>query len=139
MTATETTIDILHALLRGELAAMAAYQQALELAAGETQATELLAIQRAHREAAEALRQQLSYFGGTPESGASSWGIFAKAIGQVAALRVLHDGETQALRDYEEALEDETLPGECGLLIRATLLPQAHRHLETLERLLEAE
>src|SRR5688572_24562249 len=106
-----TTIDTLNSLLRGELAAVETYQQALAKLGDTKGAAELRRVHAEHRAAADALRQHVHQHGGQPAQGSGAWGAFAKAIegtaklfGNDAALKALKEGEEHGLKEYQRAL-----------------------------------
>lgn len=138
----EHCIKVCNSLLRGELSAVEAYDQAISKHADNTGASELHRIRDEHATAVSRLRENVREMGGTPEADSGAWGLFAKTIqsaanlfGRGSALESLQQGEEQGRRDYESALKDEeVLPG-CKVLIRDELLPGTQRHIATLERL----
>jgi uncharacterized protein (TIGR02284 family) len=136
-------ISVLNSLLRGELAAIETYQQALEKVGAEPGAEQLRHIHHEHRDSANSLRQLIHDYGGQPDQSSGAWGTFAKTMeatgklfGNYAAVRVLKEGEEQGLRSYEEALRDEDLAVECKTLISQILLPQTRAHIRVLEHLM---
>jgi uncharacterized protein (TIGR02284 family) len=153
MTGTQTAsktgghIDTLNSLLRGELAATETYQQALaKVGDSGPGSAELRQIHVEHREAANTLREHVRKHGGTPDHGSGAWGVFAKAVegtaklfGNAAALKALKEGEERGIKDYENALNDATLPADCQTLIRTQLLPQTQSHIPVLDRLMSAQ
>ena len=142
-TATETTIDTLNSLLRGELSAVATYRQAEHKFAGRPEADELRRIGEEHRQAAESLREEVERWGGQASAHSGAWGALAtlvegaaKLFGDTAALRALKEGEEQGIDDYESALDNPELPPECHSLIAGTLLPRCRAHLLALDGLM---
>jgi uncharacterized protein (TIGR02284 family) len=140
--ATSTT-DTLNTLLRGELSATETYQQALAKLGDTKGADELRRIHKEHREAANTLRQHIHDHGGKPDQGSGAWGAFAKAVegtakafGADAALKALKEGEEHGIKEYEDALEDDSVLPDCKTLIRSTLLPQTRAHIPVLDRLM---
>jgi uncharacterized protein (TIGR02284 family) len=145
MTATQSTVETLNTLLRGELAATETYQQALEKISEEPGASDLRTMHVEHREAANTLRQHVRNLGGLPDTGSGPWGAFAKAVegtaklfGNVTALKALKEGEEHGVKEYRDALEQD-LPSECRMLIVSKLLSQTERHVQTLDRLIEIQ
>ena len=135
-------VDTLNELLRGEIAAVETYQQAMEKIGNDPGAAELRQIHDEHRAAANALRLHIRDHNGTPDHGSGAWGAWAKAVtgvarlfGNSAALKALKEGEEHGIKSYEKALEEKDLPEECKQLIR-TLLPQTRAHLPILDRVL---
>jgi hypothetical protein len=134
----DTTIE---RLLRGELAALETYEQALQHAHDAGKMGRLTAIRNDHAAVAEQLRR-LGH--GTRVTSSGPWGAFAKAtegvatlIGDRAAIRALKAGEDHGVRVYQKALEDDELDPELEALIRDAILPKSHAHIQTLEELLE--
>jgi uncharacterized protein (TIGR02284 family) len=140
-----TETNTLNSLLRGEMSAIETYRQAIDKLGQEPHdpwIEELRAIQRDHRDAADALWHHVEQHGGKPSEGSGPWGAFAKAIegtaqllGNAVALKALKEGEEHGLKDYEETLQDETLPADCQALIRG-LLTRQRAHIEAVDRLM---
>jgi len=137
------SVETLNSLLRGELAATETYQQALAKVGDEPGTSDLRQIHHEHRSAANTLRQHVHQHGGQPDQDSGAWGTFAKAIagtaklfGNAAALKALKEGEERGIKDYEKALEDESLHADCKALIRTTMLPQTKAHISVLDRLM---
>src|SRR5262245_16837462 len=84
----DATIATLNSLLRGELAAVETYRQALEKVEADDagKAASLRSLEAEHREAARQLRDQVVRLGGTPEAGSGAWGAFARAVAGVARM-----------------------------------------------------
>jgi rubrerythrin len=138
-----SALDTLNELLRGEMAAIETYRQALEVAEEGEPAETLRALRLHHRDAADVLWHHVEAHGGQPSDGSGAWGAFAKAVegtarllGNRAALKALQQGEEHGLQKYEEALRNG-LPLDCEMLIRETLLPRQRQHLPVLGDLLE--
>lgn len=128
-------------LLRGELAATETYQLAMA-SASEKVVDELSAIHRDHRSAANSWRELAHHAGVKPIRRSGVFGMLVKAVertatflGDNAMLRGLKMGEEHGIRSYQRALRNNCTP-ECEKLIRATLLPQTHAHIDALDRLL---
>jgi rubrerythrin len=140
-----TDVSQLNSLLRGEMSAIETYRQALEKVGeeGAFGVEELRALQRDHRDAADALWHHIEQHGAEPSHGSGPWGAFAKAVegtarlfGDTAALKALKEGEEHGLKDYEEALKDSSLPADCIALLRS-LAARQREHILTLDRLME--
>jgi hypothetical protein len=131
-------------LLRGELAALETYEQALQRSHDAAKMGRLTAIRNDHAEVAEKLRRLLAEADARRDvKGSGPWGAFAKAtegvatlIGDRVALRALKAGEDHGVKLYEKALDKE-LDAELEALIRDAILPKSRAHIETLEELLE--
>jgi uncharacterized protein (TIGR02284 family) len=140
---TTTNTDTLNSLLRGELSAVETYQQALDKLDDTKGSAELQRIHDDHRRAANTLRQHVHEHGGQPHQGSGAWGAFAKTVegtakllGADAALKALKEGEEHGIKEYEDALEDQSLAGDCKTLIASTLLPQTRAHIPVLDGLM---
>lgn len=145
MQTTTTETPTLNSLLRGEMSAIETYRLALEKLADsdEPGVADLRALQRDHRDAADALWHHIELHGGSPSKDSGPWGAFAKAVegaarlfGNAAALKALKEGEEHGLKDYEDALKDHDLPADCQALVRGFLEKQ-RQHILTLDRLIE--
>jgi uncharacterized protein (TIGR02284 family) len=140
MAKTEQGVKTINGLLRGELAAVETYQQALAKVGEDKGAPQLRQIHQDHINAANALRKQIHSEGGEPTRSSGAWGTFASAVegtaklfGSSSALKALKEGEEHGLKDYEKALQDSELPSEAQALIRSSLVPQTRAHVATLE------
>ena len=144
--ATVTDTNVLNSLLRGEMSAIETYRQAIEKLGSDPHdpwIEELRALQRDHRDAADALWPHVEQHGGKPSEGSGPWGSFAKAVegvakllGNTGALKALKEGEEHGLKDYEDALQDHNLPADCQALIRG-ILPKQRAHIAVIDRLME--
>ncbi|HEX9942573.1 MAG TPA: DUF2383 domain-containing protein [Thermoanaerobaculia bacterium] len=145
MQTTTTDVTALNSLLRGEMSAIETYRQAVDkLGDSGFGVAELRALQRDHRDAADALWHHIEQHGGKPSEGSGPWGSFAKAVegtaqllGATAALKALKEGEEHGLKDYQDALEDKDLPADCRALVRG-LLEKQREHLAALDRLMSS-
>jgi hypothetical protein len=132
----------LHALRRGELAAVETYRQAI-LKEGSP-ANELGAIRSEHEDAAEQLRMRIEALGEQADATSGVWGDFAKAVegaakilGNKAALMALKTGEQHGVDEYEEALRDPDLDAGSKDLIRDKLLPRQREHVTRVDALIK--
>jgi len=138
-----SSISTLNSLLRGELAAVQTYDQALTKLGDATGVPQLRHIQAEHRNAAEALRQHIFEHGGEPDKTSGLWGTFARIVegtaamfGPGAALKALMEGEEHGIKQYQALLDEKDCPADCRRLIGSELLPQARTHVPVLDRLL---
>ncbi len=139
---TDECIDACNKLLRGELAAIETYTQAIEKFDTEVERTALEAIRADHQYSADELRRHLVDMGATPDEDSGAWGNFAtalegsaKLLGESPALAVLEQGEKHGISEYEEALANPRVMAEIKEVIRARLLPALDEHIATLSRL----
>jgi hypothetical protein len=147
MTTTQN-LETLNSLLRGEMSALETYRQAIQKLENDNApgASELHALRRDHRDAADALWHHLEAHGEKPSEDSGPWGAFAQAVtgtaklfGNTAALKALKEGEEHGVKDYEDALKDEHLPEECKVLIRGQLLPRQREHVAVVDRLMNRQ
>ena len=136
----ESDLDVLNDLLRGEIAAVETYDRAIEAFEQEPIATELHRIRTDHQYAVVALRERVTVVGGQPASAAGAWWAFATAVeadaGPATAVAALAQGEKHESNDYEAALREPTLDPAAKDLIRRELLPKCRAHVAELDRLM---
>jgi rubrerythrin len=129
-------------LLRGEQAAMKAYDQVLTDTKDQKVKMKLIAIRKDHETAMSKLSKYVAgkkdLLEDTEDSGA--WGTFAKTwtkggsiVGNTGALRALSQGEEHGIKEYKEALKDDSLSAELKQLIKTQMLPMQQKHIETLK------
>jgi hypothetical protein len=125
----------LNALLRGELAAVNAYQRALRSAEGRAtaDAAEILRFASEHQRTVAALQGAVRQLGGQPSSEAATWGAFA-TLRDTATIRELLDGEQSGLRMYEAA--NGLLDGDARELVTDELIPRQRTHIAQLSAIL---
>lgn len=102
------TIAVLDKFLRGELAAAATYERALNHIESPEASTTLKQNRDSHAARAVAIAQQIRSRGGEPSESAGPWGVLTKlveagasVIGDEAIVRTLEEGEAKGLRTYE--------------------------------------
>jgi len=139
----ECDIDALNLLLRGEMAAVETYTQALGKFDDLNVIADLQKIRDEHSKAVRELRDLVVEFGGRPAESTGPWGTFttavtttAKAIGSATVLAALIQGEEYGISEYDAALENEHIPSDCQRAIRTDLLPAGRKHIDELNRLL---
>jgi rubrerythrin len=132
-------------LMRGEMAALKAYDQALADLKDEKERSKLMAIRDDHEKALSAMSK---YVEGKPEllkdtEEAGPWGTFAKSwtkgrglVGNEGAIKALRQGEQHGINEYEEALRDEKISKELKDRIRSEFLPNQKKHVESLKKLI---
>ncbi len=128
-------IDELNSLLRGELAAVNAWQLALRSAESRrsVDVPEILRFAAEHQRSVAALQVVVRQMGGVPESEAATEGPFA-LFAVTAAVRELLDGERSGLTTYEAA--DATFHGDARNLVTFELIPRQRRHVALLSDIL---
>jgi len=140
--APEQTAEALNALLRGELAAVETYDQAIgRFDAYPSAADKLRKIRAEHAESVRALRELVGRYGGTPADGPGAWGAFVTAVTGAAAvigpgtvLATLQQGEEQGIADYRRAL-DSGVPPACRDVILNDFLSRCEEHIAYLDDL----
>jgi len=133
----------LNVLLRGEMAAVETYTQALGACGDHEMISDLQKIRDEHSRAIRLLRDSVVRFGGFPADDSGVWGSFASTgtgvvnvVGPATALAVLRQGEEHGISEYGSALENEDISPDCHHMIRTDLLAVCHKHVDELNRLL---
>jgi demethoxyubiquinone hydroxylase (CLK1/Coq7/Cat5 family) len=139
------TIDDLNRLLRGEISAVETYRQALDKFAREPSAETLRLIKTDHERTVEILKQEVLHLNGAPSLSSGAWGTWAasvqgvaKLIGYAAALKVLKEGEEHGLKEYKEALSDNTIPQSVNSAIRNSFIPKQKQHISNLNEIMSS-
>lgn len=116
MQLSEATLDSVIVQCRGELAAVDAYDRALEKFAGQSEASPLLLIRNEHDDSVARLRAIIESAGGKIPHDGGAWGGFANVVNSVAVLvndevplQVLQKGEEIGISGYEAMLADASL------------------------------
>jgi hypothetical protein len=125
----------LNSLLRGELAAVNAWQHALRSAESRktVDVPEILRFAAEHQRTVAALQVVVREMGGVPASEAATEGAFA-LLADRGTVRDLLDGEKSGLTMYEKA--DGTFRGDARDLVALELLPRQRRHVALLSAIL---
>ena len=125
----------LNALLRGELAAVNAYQSALRSGEGRAavDAAEILRFAAEHQRTVAALQGAVREMGGVPASVAGTWGAFA-LLRDTASVRELLDGEEAGLKMYESV--DAFPAGDARDLVTLELIPRQRKHIADLSAII---
>jgi hypothetical protein len=128
-------IEGLNSLLRGELAAVNAWQHALRSAESRrtVDVPEILRFAAEHQRTVAALQVVVRQMGGVPETEASTEGAFAR-LADTGTVRDLLDGEKSGLTMYEAA--DGDFRGDARDLVALELLPRQRRHVALLSAIL---
>lgn len=132
-------------LVRGEEAAIKAYDQALKDVKDPKQRAKLETIRKDHVYAVSYLSKFVAskedILEDTEDAGA--WGTFSKAwvktrsfTGNDGAVKALQQGEEHGIDEYKEALKDDTLSAELKNEIKAKLIPNQQKHLQELKTIL---
>ena len=133
-------------LLRGERAAVDAYENALSDVDPDGPAARILhLLLEDHRRALAALRDTAGREGTVDGDGAGPWGAFTRAVEKAAgwlgdrmALKALKEGEDHGVSEYRSALAREDLPPAVRTLVQDDLLPRQLGHVSTLDDLIRS-
>lgn len=106
------TIEALNELLRGELAAVETYNQALQVVERDVDGRrDLQECQTSHADRVLRLRSEILERGGEPARDSGAWGSFANLVeggaklgGAKLAIGALEAGEDHGLKEYHDAL-----------------------------------
>ena len=135
-------ISVCNALLRGELSAMEAYDQAIEKFPDAAATDDLERIRSEHSRAATRLAANVRDMGGEAQTDSGAWGVFTGAIqgtanlfGTASAIESLRQGEEMGRKDYQNALLNDDVMIDCKLMIREEMLPRVIKHIAHLEKL----
>lgn len=130
-------------LVRGELAAVETYKQALDKISTKESKGELQRIETDHEQALKVLREHMESRSAAAPVDSGLWGEWAKAVegaasafGDKAAIKALKEGEEHGVYSYERALGDEHMDAEIRRIISSQLLPKTKAHITVLDRLL---
>jgi hypothetical protein len=134
-------LDEVQALHRGELAAVATYDQAIAKTSKENFKGVLSRIRDEHKSAADLLRARVVALGGSAATEGGPWAAWTKmvtgasgALGDDALLGTMKTGEKHGIDEYEDAIEDAEVDAESKSLAK-TLLAKQREHLAALEAL----
>lgn len=139
-------VDQLNSFLRGELAAVETYDQAIDkIDDFEIQAS-LRAVRASHDRRAELLQQRVVAMGGEPATSSGLWGSFAKLVegsaalfGVSPAIAALEEGEDRGRDEYRRDLRD--LSPDNKTFVATAILPEqlrTHDAMSVLKRQLKA-
>jgi hypothetical protein len=129
------SIDRLNVLLRGELAAVAAYQRALRAIDGKipVDGGEILRFAAEHQRTVATLQAAVHSLGGTPAAETGTWGAFER-LRDTVSVHALLAGEEAGLAEYEAALP--SLLGDPRELVEKELIPRQRRQIAALSTIL---
>jgi len=142
------SVQQLNSLLRGEISACETYRMAIDKIADNDQITMdnaviLQEIERDHGIAAQQIRQRIEQLGGEASNSSGAWGTWAQAVqgtmnlfGDTSALKSLKEGEEHGLKDFEEALNENSIDSASRELIANQLIPQQQRHVGLIDQLM---
>jgi hypothetical protein len=131
-------------LIRGEMAAVKAYDVAIKDLKNGSERSSLMRLRDSHQAAVVKLNKYAKNLPSVKEDvkTVGPWGTFAKAwvkgatlISNNAALTALKQGEEHGVDEYKEALDDATISNDLKTEIRATMLPLQEKHILTLKEI----
>jgi hypothetical protein len=135
--------DALNSLLRGEIAAVETYVQALKRVDHGPEAAVLGAIRDDHVAAANLLRRYVAERDANNATSSGAWGAFAKAVeggaallGNALAIKALRQGEELGVRTYEAAVDRPDLDPIARAAVKKSLLPRQRTHVPALDTIL---
>lgn len=131
-----STVDLLNALLRSELAAVESYRRGIEQLDSTLYHGTLLHCRCSHEDRAEVLRQEILARGGIPVQDSGMWptvsrfGEFETVLfGDSVAISALSRGENDGQDDYRAVLEQ--LEPDARQLVESALVPEQQRVCST--------
>ncbi len=141
-------VNDLNSALRGELAAIETYGQALDKLRPEhgndPRFNQLAQIRDQHDQAAARLKSMIQQHGGSATTDSGAWGTWSNTImgaarlfGDRSALKALKEGEESGIKDYRRVLDDSTVPGDVRSEV-TTLMHMAQRHVHELDQIMDA-
>lgn len=130
-------------LIRGEMAAVKAYDSILTKVKDEKELKSLKTIREDHVAAVGKLKTFASSDVKEDTKTAGPWGTFAEAwtggaklMGNETALKAVIQGEEHGITEYKEALEDDTIKSELKQAIRTQFLPKQQEHIKTIKSMM---
>ncbi len=140
----ETSVNTLNSFLRGELAAIESYRQAIDKVDKPPIKSQLGSCLRSHEQRVSVLKQQIQSLGGEPVQSSGTWGTVGKVIASAAgmlsdkaAVGALEEGEDLVRDDYQRDLDK--LDPSSRQMVQEQLLPeqlQTHATMSSLKKTL---
>ncbi len=140
----ETSVNTLKSFLRGELAAIESYRQAIDKVDKPPNKSQLGSCLRSHEQRVSVLKQQIQSLGGEPVQSSGTWGTVGKVIASAAgmlsdkaAVGALEEGEDLVRDDYQRDLDK--LDPSSRQMVQEQLLPeqlQTHATMSSLKKTL---
>jgi len=134
-------VNKLNGFLRGEIAAVETYEQAMDAVNDAKTRSELDKMRASHALRVAKLKSHINGLGGVPEHSSGAWGAFAKTVeggakifGEGLAVSTLEEGEDYGKKMYREGLDD--LSSGTAAFVRAEIVPEqnrTHDHLSILQ------
>lgn len=141
-------VNDLNSALRGELAAIETYGQALEKIRAEhgndPKFAQLSRIHRQHDQAAARLQSIIQQHGGSATTDSGAWGTWsntvmgaARLFGDRSALKALKEGEESGIKQYRRVLDDNAVPGDVRSEV-TTLMQSSQENVRHLDQMMDA-
>ncbi|MCB9094384.1 MAG: DUF2383 domain-containing protein [Halobacteriovoraceae bacterium] len=131
-------------ILRGEVSAFEAYEQALKKVDSHSERMKLIELKKDHERAINFWRIQAKIKGDIPSDSSGIWGTVvqgfvgaAKLFGDRPTLKVIREGEEFGLVNYKKMLGSDELNFEQKSKIREDFIPSQEFHISTIETLIE--
>ena len=131
-TTEEQSVDTLNSFLRGEIAAVETYRQALEKVTQQQLRSPLQECMQSHAQRVTVLSEQIRTLGGAPATKSGVWGAFAKAVeggaktfGEKAAIAALEEGEDHGRNDYRRDIDK--LDTASRQVVQSRVVPEQER------------
>lgn len=135
--------NYLNKILRGEISAVEAYEQAIPTFEKERDKFLLSEIKNDHVRNIGILKALVEHSLSEPDENSGPWGTVvttimgaAKLVSNTATLKVLQEGEEHGLKEYQEALKF-SLTTEEYETIALDFMPTTKRHIASLDRLIK--
>lgn len=129
-------------LIRGEIAAVKAYDVVLGKITDERERRELSALKEDHARAIQKLKQHSATEVMESSKSAGPWGTFvesftggASLFGDKAAMKALRVGEEHGVQEYQELLDSPDVSAEIKNIVGNDILPKQRQHVETVDQL----
>lgn len=131
-----STIELLNALLRSELAAAESYRRGIEQLDSTLYHGTLLHCRSSHEDRADLLRHEILARGGTPAEAYSPWPTVSRfgefetiLFGDSVAISALSQGENDGQDDYRAVLDQ--LDPQTRQLVESAIIPEQQRVCST--------
>ncbi len=136
--------EALNQLLRGELSAVEAYEEALKTIDDPAEVKRLKEFLVSHRTNAEYWREQVESVTVEPDTSSGPWGYVvqafmstAKLFGENSTLRALKTGEEHGVKEYKSFLKHPLVEEKDKRFIRNEVLPELERHLNSIDAMMK--
>ncbi len=136
--------EALNHILRGELSAVEAYDQALEKIEEAAEIKRLKEFQLSHKNNVEYWRERVASVVVEPDTSSGPWGYVvqafigtAKLFGETSTLKALKAGEEHGVKEYGNLLNHPLVEEYDKRHIRNEILPEIERHLTSIDAMMK--